>query len=226
MRIDPVGAQPRGAFIAGVRDGDVVSVDLADESRFQELLHYPVRYPAGAGSFSASVIAEPDEASLLSMVIDQVSGDDGVPAQVDLYSPQTGFHHLATTLMHRSDADAGLKHFLSLGGPPPEAMELMAGAFRVSEGSGRSTFTDVDPDWSDLMMTWQSQADALSTWQLRGKAPRNAVVLPPVPLEVTERFPGCLRENYSLFAARVGRTRSEDGAVLWMVRSEGFLSED
>jgi len=39
MRIDPVGAQLRGAFIASERDGDVMSVDLADDSRFHDLLH-------------------------------------------------------------------------------------------------------------------------------------------------------------------------------------------
>jgi len=160
------------------------------------------------------------------MVIDQVSSDEEGLAQVDLYSPRAGFHRLITILRYRSDPGTGVEHLLELGGPPPEAMALMRGAFLVAEGPGQLTFSEVDPDWSDLMMTWRSEVGAFSLWQLRARAPRNEIVLPPVPLEVTERFPGCLRENYRLFEARVGRTRSEDGAVLWLVRSTGFLAED
>lgn len=229
VRIDPIGAQPRGGFISSVRDGDVVSVNLADDPRFHDLCHCPVRFPAGAGWFSASVAAYPDEASFLSrlpMAIDQVSGDENVPAQIDLYAPRTGFHRLATVLWYRNHAGTGIRHLLELGGPPPEAMELMDGAFLVTESPGQSTFSDVDSGWSEFRMTWRSQGGAFGAWQLTGKAPRTRVVLPPVPREVTERFPGCLRENYRLSQAKVGRTRSEDGARLWLVRSTGFLAEE
>ncbi len=217
VRLDPESGPPLGAWLRGVVDGEVYTLDFAADGVTEELTAYPVSLPEGCSNFMSSLGAWLDSGSKTGLVaFDRQDIEGELPSTVSMHTPQWPESGLASSMYLTRQGSPTLHYSQYVMQARPTAFVCLPGDLTVTVTAPASVSFTMTGDWDLLHAAWTQSHDLHGSWWISGSSPRSEVILPQLPDEFLEAYPDYTRQGFVL--ADVELTRSSDQvtrSVMW-----------